>query len=157
MAINEPKMTRAALDVINNTYVIRNGLLYEYYSISCVPHTDSDKFIRFLISPGVMGPGIAIVNKKLYDVSLDDLFRRRINVAKQHGRAADANVSKPIPAKKTENSSESKSDSDQQGVSSLFGSEVDQVANLAWENQVNALLETLSAEEGEEFEITSSA
>lgn len=157
MAINGPKWTRGALDVINNTYVVQNGLLFEYYPISCVPHADSDKFIKLQISPGVMVPGIAIVGKKLYDMSLEDLFRRRINVAKRHGRTDDANVVKSSPAKKTEDSTKLSTDSNESTLGKLFGGEIDKVADLAWQNEIDTLLQTFYEEEGEEFEVTSSS
>lgn len=60
-----PKSTRSTLDVVNNTYVVRNGLLYEYYPISTKESKPGDRFIKLEISPGVITPGIAIVDKQL--------------------------------------------------------------------------------------------
>lgn len=152
---NEPKWTRATLDVINNTYVVRNGLLYEYYPISCFAYSSEDKFIKLEISPGVMVSGIAILAKQLYDVSLEDLFRRRINVSKRHGRTTDDNVGRSSTVQKSK-SPKLQTNPEQSGLGSLFGGEVDQAANMAWKDQVNTLLEAISTEEGEEFEITGS-
>lgn len=154
-----PKSTRSTLDVVNNTYVVRNGLLYEYYPISVLQGKDSAKFMRLGISPGVMSPGIAIVDKELYDVSVDDLFRRRINVANRHQRSnVDATVNKSdVPAKKGKNTSKTQGDPNKQGSSKVFGIEVSKAADVAWENQTDALLQAIFAKEGEEFEITGSS
>lgn len=148
-----PMWSRGALDVVNNTYVVRNGLLYEYYPIACKPRKPEDKFIKLEISPGIIAPGIAIVGKQLYDVSVDDLFRRRINVSKRH-TTIDANVGRTVRTKKTKSIAEPKTSADEQGSSTNIRNEISEVTDMAWQNQVDSLLQVISAKEGEEFEIT---
>jgi hypothetical protein len=132
-----PKWSRAALDVINNTYVIRNGLLYEYYPISVLPYKETDGFMRLEISPGVMAPGIAIVGKQLFEVSLDDLLRRKINVSKKHRSAADDNIGSKLPTKKSKGSKSTETNPVKQRLGTVSGDEVGQNADMAWENQVD--------------------
>lgn len=146
-----PKRSRGALEVENNYYVVRNGLLFEYYPFSVKPYSEKDKFIQFEISPGIKAPGVAILENNLYDVSLEDLFRRRINVGKRQVHRTDDNVGTTT---KTEESRRAKEDSNESGFGKLFGDEVSKVADMAWENQVESLLQVISTQEGEEFEIT---
>jgi hypothetical protein len=149
-----PKWSRGALEAINNMYVVRNGLLFEYYPFSVIDFTEKDKFIKFEISPGIISPGIAVVEGNFYDVSLDDLFRRRINVGKRHIHAADDNVGRRTSSKKSKESRVAKEDSDKSRFSEVFGDEVSEAADVAFEDQVDSLLQTILAKEGEEFEIT---
>ena len=150
-----PKWSRGALDLINNTYVVRNGLLYEYYPISVYSYKDTDIFIKLELSPGVMSSGVAIIDGKIYDVDLRDLFRRRINVKKQRLHATDVNVGdRGKSSKENEKPKHVKDYSDQQRLSELFGDEISQAADLAWEDQIDSLLQAVHAQEGEEFEVT---
>jgi hypothetical protein len=156
MATDEPKWTRAALDVINNTYVVKKDLLYEYYPIECVPFSEGDKFIKLIKSPVVIAEGIAIVNRQLYAVSVGDLFRRKINVAKRQSTSTtDDNVGERVTTKKSKSSTKPKANSKQPKLSPLFGIEVSEAADLAWDDQVQTLLQTIHTEEGEELEIES--
>lgn len=151
-----PRWSRGALDLINNTYVVRNNLLYEYYPISVLPYKDTDSFLKLEISPGVISSGVAIVDDKVYDVSLEDLYRRRINVKKQRLSTPDVNVGGTDESNGTSKGhGKVKSNTDQQGLSDLFGDEVSEAADVAWEDQVDSLLQVFHSQEGEEFEITS--
>jgi hypothetical protein len=149
-----PKWSRGSLDVINNTYVVQNGLIYEYYPISVKPFAPDASFIELEMSPGVRSPGKIILGKKVYDVSLADLERRRINVGKRITEDAGSNTSNNASKGK---SSKSKATSNKQGSSEMFGGNLTKTADLAWENQIDSLLETFYSKEGEEFEIKSSS
>jgi len=153
---SEPKWTRSALDRINNTSVVRNNLLYEYYPIECEPFKEGDKFIKLKLSPGKISDGIIIVGKELYDVSVRDLYRRRINVAKRHAASVDVNVDEPAKRRNPRNT-RSIPDTVESRPSELFGSEVSEAADLAWEDQVQTLLYTLHSEEGQELEVSSTS
>lgn len=152
-----PKWSRGALDLINNTYVVRNNLLYEYYPISVYPYNDSDPFIRLETSPGIMTAGVAIVDNTVYDVSLADILRRRINVKNKrlYATGDNSDAANKSNGKQSKESRKAKNDSNQQGLSELFGDEISEAADLAFEDQVDTLLQALHSQEGEEFEITS--
>lgn len=149
-----PKWSRGSLDVINNTFVVQNGLIYEYYPISVKPFKPDAKFIELEVSPGIRSPGKIIVGKKVYDISLADLERRRINVSKRiiedDGRSTSNDPSKG-------KSSKSKAISNKQRSIEVSGSKFTKAADLAWEDQIDSLLETFYSKEGEEFEIKSSS
>lgn len=148
-----PKWSRGTLDVINNTFVVRNGLIYEYYPISVRPYKAGSNFIEFETSPGIVSDGIAIVGKKLYKVTVADLFRRKINVNKREDTDDRSSTSKSATKAK---SAKSKTISNKQGSIEAFGSDVSKTADLAWEDQIDTLLETFYTKEGEEVEITGS-
>lgn len=149
-----PKWSRGSLDVINNTFVVQNGLIYEYYPISVKPFKPDAKFIELEMSPGIRSPGKIIVSKRIYEVSLADLERRRINVGKRIIEDDGRSTSNNSPKGK---SSKSKATSNKQGSSEMFGGDLTKTADLAWENQIDSLLETFYSKEGEEFEIKSSS
>lgn len=152
-----PKLTRGSLDLVNNTYVVQNGLLFEYYSISTEPFAVGDKFIKFEISPATMAPGVAIVGKKMYDVPLRDLVRRRIDVSRLRRTESNSDESTDSnPAKQTRRKGIIKLNSNESGSGTISGDEISKVADLAWENQVDSLLEIIHSKEGEEIEVTSS-
>jgi hypothetical protein len=149
-----PKWSRGSLDVINNTFVVQNGMIYEYYPISVKPYDKDDKFIELEISPGIRSPGKAIIAKNVYDVSLADLERRRINVSKRINEEVGRNTSDT--ASKAKSSKPKASNNEQRSVP-VSGRELTKAADVAWEDQVESLLETFYSKEGEEFEITGSA
>jgi hypothetical protein len=153
-----PKLSRGTLDIINNTYVVRNGMMYEYYPIICTKPKEQDKFFDIEISPGIMAEGIAIIDRRMYNVSLRDLQRRRINVGNL--RTLDNGKRKGTKGISTESGSKTiKEDNSEPGrneqrLGEIVGDKVGKVADMAWQNQVDSLLETLHTEEGEEFEVT---
>jgi hypothetical protein len=154
-----PIQVRSSLDIKNNTYVVQNGFLFEYYPLVC-KKTQRGNFLDIEISPGVLAEGVAMIDKKLYDVSLKDLVRRRIDVRKQ--RISEEPVREPrrrTRAKANDTVLTTASivqlSADQQRPSSLDSDQVAQAADLAWQDQVGTLLETLHQKEGEEFEVTS--
>jgi hypothetical protein len=154
-----PQSSRSHLEIRNNSYVVQNGFLFEYYPLVC-NKTQRGNFIDIEISPGVMAAGVAILDQKLYDVSLEDLLRRRINVRKQ--RVTDerkhkrVGKSSSVPKPKMESESIVSPTVDESGTSKAIGDQVSKAADVAWQDQVDTLLETLHSQEGEEFEVTGS-
>lgn len=153
-----PKWSRGTLDLVNNTYVVRNGLIYDYYPISVLPLREGSHFYEIDISPGVQAQGIAIIDKTMYEVPLRDLLRRHIDVRKKQSTVnavvnprtrREATVQTDIRAVQ--------SDPDEFRPSDFAGDEISKDANLAWEDQISTLLQTIHSEEGEEFEIASSS
>jgi hypothetical protein len=150
-----PKLSRGTFDIINNTYVIRNGFLYDYYPIVCNKVKPNNNFIDIEISPGIMAEGIAIIDRKAYDVSLRDLQRRIIDVRKVR-TTVDSRKQKVNTTETNTKPSTSivQSSENEQGPGSTVGNKVGKIADVAWQKQVDTLLETLHSEEGEEFEVT---
>ena len=151
-----PKLTRSTLDLINNTYVVQNGMMYDYYPISIKDGEATGNYLQIDISPGVKAPGFVTYKKSMYEVPIRDLVRRRIDVrrviTKDNTREkAPRPAADKLPHIAREDGVQL--NPEQLAASDLIGDEVSKAADMAWEDQVNALLTTLHTEEGEEFEI----
>lgn len=152
---NVPKIITAELAVKDNYYVVKTGLLYNYYPIKVKTFTESDSIIRFEKSPPVLIEGIAIVGKKPYRVTPQDLMRQIIRKSRE--------VAVPKREKVNGKSGKVESDSivvpqtvqhsDQSAVSTKAEMDECQVADAAWEEQIGALFDFIAAKEGE-FEIS---
>jgi hypothetical protein len=152
---NVPKLITAELTVKDNYYVVKTGLLYNYYPIKVKTFTETDSIIRFEKSPPVLVEGIAIVGKKPYRVTPQDLMRQIIRKSREvavpkrdkvngkSGKAESNNVVVP----------ETIQHSDKSAASREAEMEECQVADAAWEEQIGALFDFIAAKEGE-FEIS---
>jgi len=151
-------MSLPTLDIKNNYYVVKVGLLYNYYSIKIKPFTEEEGIIRFEKAPPVIMEGVAIVNRKLYHVTPQDLLR---GVIRKYRELA-------VPAKREKVNGKSEStrtstvrETLQHPVKSGTGSETEleivQAADNAWSEQIGALLDIIAEKEGVEFEISDSA
>jgi nitrogenase subunit NifH len=155
---NIPKMSSPTLEIKNNYYVVKTGLLYNYYPIKVKAGQPEDGIIRFEKTPPVLMEGIAIVNKKAYHVTTGDLMRLVIRksrevvvaVAKREKINGKAETS-------TSTVSETLQHSDEHRASRKTEMEISEAADNAWSEQIGALLDSFVAKEGEEWEITDSA
>lgn len=147
-----PKWSRGTLDVINNTFVVRNGLLFEYYPIAVRPYGKDDKFLQLEISPGIRSQGIACIAKKLYKVTLEDLERRRINVSKREGGDTARSTTSSTTSKGK--SPKLKAVGNKQGSSKILGSNFSKAIDVAWENQIDSLLQNIAAKAGGQWEVS---
>lgn len=151
---NVPKLATAELTVKDNYYVVKTGLLYNYYPIKVKTFTETDEIIRFEKSPPVLMEGIAIVGKKPYRVTPQDLMRQIIRKSREvavpkrdkvNGKSGKAGV--------VESTSQAVQHSNQPAVGAKAELEERQVADAAWDEQIGALFDFIAAKEGE-FEIS---
>jgi len=122
-------------------YVVINGLVYDYYPIAIKPGSNA-KFILLDVSPPVIEPGILIVDKVMYDVSIQELLRRKINVNKRRQPEITKSVETSTTSQPIQYTNESES-------GELIGNEELQAINMAWNEQVGALLEDVYPETGD--------
>lgn len=155
---NVPKMSSPTLDIKNNYYLVKTGLLYNYYPIKVKPFTEDDNIIWFEKTPPVLMEGIVIVGKKPYHVTTQDLMRgvirksRAVAVAKREkvdGKSESVTSIKSLR--------QTLQHPDEQRVSREASVEILEDANAAWEEQIGALLDSFAAKEGDEYEISDSA
>lgn len=158
-----PKLTMNDFKLKNNYYVVTNGEVFNYYPIK-VEKDLGTELLRFEKAPPVILEGIAVVNKKMYKVPVQDLLRgiirksREINLEVENGsNASDADdstsatevIDTPVAGRKTVQRK------DERGISREAEVEVGKTADAAWQDQMRALLVALSEEEGEEdWEVT---
>lgn len=152
---NVPKLATAELTVKDNYYVVKTGQLYNYYPIKVKTFTEADSIIRFEKSPPVLMEGIAIVGKKPYRVTPQDLLRQIIRKSREvavpkrdkvNGKSGNAGTGSSTQIEAVQHS-------DKPGVSGEAEVEERQVADAAWDDQIGALFDFIAAKEGE-FEIT---
>jgi hypothetical protein len=162
-----PKLTSNDFKLKNNYYVVSNGEVFNYYPIKVVERADGP-IISFEKTPPVILEGLAIVGKKVYKVTVDDLLRRiirksrEVNLEVENGSNANQSepatpvaevIESPVAGNKTVQRT------DERGLSREAEVEIGKAADAAWTNQIRALLVALSEEEGseEEWEITNTS
>ena len=155
---NVPKLALSELTVKDNYYVVKKGDVYNYFPIKVKPFTEEDNIIRFEKSPPVLMEGIAIVGKKPYKVTPQDLMRQIIRKSREvavpkrdkvNGKSGSTRNATPAVSETVQHSNES-------GTVGKTEVEESQAADNAWEDQIGALFDLISAKEGE-FEISDPA
>ena len=159
--------SRQVMEIRSNTYVIFREGWYHTFPIKVDPARETKHLIFFEKTPPVLLEGLAIVNRRVYEVTIDDLFRsiirksRLVNLKKQdHDNSADTDnastirYSDVIEDDPSGTGSSPVSNAGGHGLScDEPGLEVIKNANDAWQDQVSTLLHTLNTEEGGEWEI----
>lgn len=154
--VNLPKFTETTFILRNNYYVVFNGEVYNYYPIKVKSEDESKPIIRLERSPPVILEGYALVSRKIYLVTVNDLQRKVIRKSREIQR-------------EVQNATDSNNTANNQSVSTLLDAgtatavltederrlidatevEVRKAADAAWEDQVRALLHDPDEEEGE--------
>ncbi|MNK10028.1 hypothetical protein D3C87_280400 [compost metagenome] len=161
--INVPKRSSSTLEPKNNFYVVRSGLLFNYFPIKVLEAPPEAPIFRFEKTPPVIVEGVAIISGKIYLVTPEDLLRgvvrksREITIAKREDVNGNAGTSGDItiegdPSTGTGGiaSGEAVRHQEQQGAGSKARLEVCQAADSTWANEVGALLDFIDSKE-EEF------
>jgi len=166
-SINSPKLSSKVFEMKNNYFVVTDGNSYNYYTIKVKPIVEGSTLIHFDRSPPVIMEGIAIVDKKMYKVPIQDLLRRIIRTSREikievkdestssgNTDATVASITSTTKTKSTPVSSKLLSDSVQSGIEQTITVEEHSAADSTWEEQIGSLLDFISKEEGEDWEIT---
>lgn len=141
--LKPPKLTSPNLTCVKDTYVVQNGLLFDYYPIKTKPLI-LDKVYSIEQSPPVILDGFVCIGKELYRVSADDIMKRKVYGNKRYS-AADTT---------TDTSTKSVSNRPKQKSDDSIGFEIDQNADLAWQNQIDSLLQNITSKTGESWEVS---
>lgn len=167
-AVNLPKISLPTFELRNRFYVVTDGETFNYYAITI--HTDNpdSPLLRIDKSPPVILEGFAVLNKKIYRVSAQDLLRKIIRKSQEvtieviNGKPSitsatsstnAANGVDDLPSKTVQHSNES-------GTFPEAGLEVSKTIDASWLEQVRSLLDLEDTEEGfftQEWEIEDSA
>lgn len=151
---NVPKMSSPTLDIKDNYYLVKTGFLYNYYPIKVKPYTEGDNIIRFEKSPPVLMEGIAIVGKKPYHVTPEDLMRQIIRKSREVAVPKRDKVNGKSGSASTSTVRETVQHPDKQSASGKAEMEILQNANAAWAEQIGALFDIISEKEGVEYEVS---
>lgn len=180
-SLNIPKMSTEELQVKNGYYVTTDGVLFNYYQVKPQPYSEDDgsPFIRLLKHPPVIMEGWVILNKKIYRVTVEDLFRGLIRKSRQvalgnlyeRSTSSTSDTSNPVPGVSDVEGGGSGSqvdvstnpvrtsaegvllgDKDRQAIIGATSLEELEVINATSEEQIRALLDFMHSKEGEEGE-----
>jgi len=154
---NVPKMSSPALEIKNNYYLVKTGLLYNYYPIKVKPFTDGDSIMRFEKAPPVLMEGIVIINKKPYHVTVQDLMRQVIRKSREVAVAKREQANGNSGTTSIKALRQAVQHPVEQGSVREASVEIIEDANAAWEEQIGALLDSFSAKEGADYEIQNPA
>lgn len=168
---NAPKMSSEIFEMKNNYYVVTDGVMFNYYPIKVVLDDETSPIIRIEKSPPVLLEGLAVINRQVFKVTLQDLHRRIIRKSRKYNlevlngttstsSSTDTGTENGIITIATNIIESTVQHTDESAVSSDPEVEIGSAADLAWEEQIRTLLSTLSTKEGfggEEWEISSTA
>lgn len=137
-----PKESKGVLEPTSNTFAIQAGMLYDYYTIrfgrKIGPYVEIQKL------PPVISEGYVTYQKKLFRVTLKDYFRSRVNVEQPAYTIPTSNTNDGNGSSVPEHSASSvvaaSVDLKQPRTESDAGFQVDKAVDLAWEDQIRALL-----------------
>jgi hypothetical protein len=144
-----PKESKAVLEPTKGTFAVANGVLFDYYTIKF--GEQKGNYVTLEKLPPVLKEGYATYQRKLYKVELRDFLRSRVNVGQSAytpnatpdtGGSTTATPGPASPALVNPNA-----DSIQSAVDGTFGVQVNQAADLAWKDQISALLHAYDPEE----------
>jgi hypothetical protein len=146
LATIRPKESKANLEPIPNTFAVLNGLVYDYYPTKF--GTRRGDWIDLLKIPPVMSEGYVTFEKQLYRVDLRDYFRRRVNVGRaaftpatttNSGGASITAAGAPAAAAGT-GVVVTGFNTEQSATDSTFGVQINEIADMAWKDQIRSLL-----------------
>lgn len=141
--IKPPKLSNPNLTYVKDTYVVQNGLLFDYYPIKTKPLI-LDKVFSIEVSPPLLQDGYVCIDKEIYKVSANDLMKRKVYANKQYSTTKTTTITEQ---QFVSNKPESKSNE-------VPGIEIDKDADLAWENQIDSLLQNITSKTGERWEVS---
>jgi hypothetical protein len=140
-----PKESKSTLEPMPHTFAVENGLVYDYYPIKLGLRLGD--YIAIQKLPPVMKEGFVTYQKRLYKVTFRDFFRSRVNVgqpaytpARNDDGASTSRSTIVDPSPSSDVAATPASVGDQQGSESTFGLQINQAADLAWEDQIRTLL-----------------
>ncbi len=132
-----PRVIQSTVERSSRTqsFIVQNGLLYDYYSIkvSPTPIKEGKPFHKIEKLPSILADGLVVINKKIYIVSRKDLLRRRINVNNEYHQSTQSQQ-QPVQEPTVESTVK------QSTVNRALGVEVSEDVNMAWDEQIRTLL-----------------
>jgi hypothetical protein len=132
----------------NNYYVVTDGKNFYSYSIKAKDLVPDAPIIRLERNPPVLMEGYAIIGRRVYLVSRQDLLRKVVRKSKEivkESTTNDATNTNSTVAAALANSTVS--DSDEPGLGEAAQLEITKNADAAWKEQVGTLLGIKAAKE----------
>lgn len=139
----EPKHTSQELKPLANTFATLIGGEFHYFPIKLGERKGN--FVELLIAPPMLAEGFVTFEKSLFRLSKADLFKGKVNVSSpvSPGNSSPVVIAEPgteQPASTPALESSPVAVNEQSGVDGDFRLSVDENADLAWVEQIGALL-----------------
>ena len=146
-----PRHSRETLDKVSSMFIVRNEAAnaYDYYYAK-LEKEQVGNYVYIIRMPNFLplGEGFMVFGRKLYKVTLRDFLRRRVNVgigpyaapATLTGSGAASQTSPSVTATASPNVVRAGQHPPQPSPSSAVGSTEDPTIDLAWQEQISALL-----------------
>lgn len=151
VTVVRPKESKGALEPVTNTFAVQNGMLWDYYPIKLGDRKGD--YVAIVKLPPVLKEGYATYQKKLFKVTFKDFLRSRVNVGQPaytaepgtDDESGSTEQPKLVTVKPAVNSEQCRTDD-------TFGVQINEAADVAWQEQVRALLYLDDPEAEWEFE-----
>lgn len=134
-------MSKVRLEPTPNTFAMLNGTSYDYHRIVLGDLTGN--YVNIDRMPSVINEGYVTYKKNLYFVSYRDFFRRRVNVSHIYQPTNSAGNTNPLAAPVAQPGV----NSDEPRTEDAARNQIDEDADLAWEEQIGALLHSIDPQE----------
>jgi hypothetical protein len=141
-----PKAVKNELEPMRDTIAVANGLFFEYYPIKLGEKVGG--FVQITQLPSVLKEGYVTFERKLFRLTFRDFFRRRLNVNQpSYGTTPAAGATSTATAGPTSTTVVPSGNSDIQPRTRVSDEvSLDEVINLAWDEQISTLLHSLDPE-----------
>lgn len=145
-----PKKISSELSSTSKSFQVKNGDLYEHFSI--VIGDKQGNFINIEKLPPVLEPGYMAIENKVYEVNTQDLIRRRINVSREPITVPTSSGSTGTRAGSLSAVLDKGDTNNQQSVAnSVSEFQINQTINMAWKNQIESIFHLEDPEADWEF------
>jgi len=166
--LNIPKHSLDTFEIKNSYYIVEDEAThrYHYFPIRVDSQSENEHIIRFSRTPPVLMEGLAIIDKKIYHVPLSDLKRLIIRKSRLIGEKVENGSNSSTIDISSGTISLSSGDGtatrprktvsslDESGSGTEAGLEESRAPDDAFEEQIQALLHSISEKEGGQWEIT---
>lgn len=158
MKLNEPKHSLDTFKVKANYYVVALDGQHHYFPVK-VEDSGNEHLFFFTRRPPILLPGIVCIGRKAYRVRLADVLRGRIfksNIIEGKTRGGSRastrrSTSAAEPILETGLDDRQSRDNLEPGFECPIVLDLSEAADASWQEQTEALLETLYKEEGIEW------
>lgn len=171
----DPKSSSSTFSVKNNQYVVTDGTTFSYYLMKVEDEETTSPIFRFNKTPPVLLEGIAIIRRKLYAVTIDDLMRGVIRKSREIKLEGKENARTSTDAENLSGSStelhhavqprtvnietsdvksggETVQLTDESGIMPFDTLEITEASNSFEPEQIGALLDLVFKEEGKSWD-----
>lgn len=134
-----PKFSSSSLVAKAGYLAVEEGSVYNYYPLNI--GNVQGNFAEIDKLPPVLMPGYVTVNGQVYQVTLKDLQRRRINVGSAPITVVEPTSSRNSSKPRTQRVlAQTSTNPNQSGTDAVSEFQINEDVDLAWKNQIESIL-----------------